>query len=90
MERESHRSYKEALKISKELGTPFKKIWIGTYMLDDEGKPFICHRHYEELGYVDMDYEYSPGLKFPHDPDCLNMNETENCKCSIGFKVSGN
>ncbi len=75
-------SFKDALG----LGVPLKKQWIGTLYYIDK-KPFYCHTNYEALGFSDMDYEYSPGLKFPGDPDCMNKKETENCKCSIGFKV---
>jgi hypothetical protein len=84
----NQKSYKDALQTSKELGIPFKKIWTGALHFIDK-KPSYCHLDYEALGYVDMDYEYSPGLKFPCDPDCIDKNETENCKCSIGFKVLG-
>ena len=41
------------------------------------------HKKYEELGPVEMDYEYAPGLKYAGDPHCKDLKELEGCYCSI-------
>ena len=84
--RENKRSFNDALQTARDIGLPFQKIWImSVYYV--HGIPKVCHPKYEQLEYVNMDYEYAPGLKFPCDPDCQEPNETNDCRCSIGFKV---
>lgn len=83
---ENMRSFNDALQTAQDSGLTFQKIWIMTVYYD-HGVPKVCHPQYEQLGYVNMEYDYAPGLKFPCDPNCNDPNETKDCRCSIGFKV---
>lgn len=72
-------SFKEAQEVEG-----VKKIWMFIPGLDNFNEK---HKSYEAMGPVNMDYEYSPGLKYPGDPHCKNPEETEGCICSIGYQV---
>lgn len=46
------------------------------------------HAEFEAMGDgMAMDHEYSPGLKFPGDPDCSDAGEVINCGCTIIYNV---
>lgn len=74
---ENKKSFNDTLKLKKEMGYNFKKIWIATYTVD-KGKPVICHSEREALGFVDMDYEYTPNILYPSE---------KGCRCTIGFEM---
>ena len=44
------------------------------------------HMYYESLGFVSMDYEYAPGLKFPGDATG-SPDEIINCRCAPLWSV---
>lgn len=73
-------SFKEAQENSEGV----KKIWMFIPGL----KPCRCwenHKKFEELGPVEMGYEYAPGLKYPGDLHCKDPNESECCCCSLVY-----
>jgi len=45
------------------------------------------HAEFGSMGPQEKDYEYAPGLKFPHDPDCNDPGETINCYCGVNYDV---
>jgi len=55
-----------------------KKIWL------DSGDNHVreTHKKYAKLKAKEMDYEYAPGLKFPHDFDA-EAAEVMGCRCVI-------
>jgi hypothetical protein len=59
-----------------------KKVWMTT-----SDNPRDSHKRYQELGPVDMNYEYAPGLKFPGDPNCKDPDETYGCHCVIIYET---
>lgn len=79
---------KEQLFVAKKEGIIIKKMWMTSVWFETH-KPKICEKHlpYEKLGYVDLNYEYAPGLKFPFDPDCNDPEEFNNCNCYYLTKV---
>lgn len=80
--------YEKYLKMSRDEGLIIKKLW-GTSVWMEGSIPMICERHlpYEKLGYVDLSYEYAPGLKFPYDPDCKDEREKTYCRCNVFYKI---
>lgn len=58
------------------------KLWTSS----NHSNVRATHRHYSGLGAKPMDYEYSEGLKYPHDPNCDEAAEIVNCSCVL---VSG-
>lgn len=67
-------------------GWDVKKTWVAT--LDNRTRD--THREYDGVPPVDLDYEYVPGLKKPRDPDCPDLAEVCNCRCSIQYTVGKN
>ena len=67
-------------------GWDVKKTWVAT--LDNRTRD--THREYDGVPPVDLDYEYAPGLKKPRDPDCPDLAEVCNCRCSIQYTVGKN
>lgn len=63
----------------KKTGIKAKKIWLTCG--SDDVRPY--HLAYERLGWVDVDYEYAPGLKFPGDPCCNVGGQIDGCRCSV-------
>jgi len=59
-----------------------KKLWSSS----NHSNVRATHRHYSSLGPKPMGYEYSEGLKYPHDPNCGEASEIVNCSCVL---VSG-
>lgn len=60
-----------------------KKVWMTSGWGNEREK----HLYYESLGPVDMDYEYSPGLKYPCDPHAKDKDEIKGCNCTIIYKT---
>lgn len=80
--------YNGYLKMSREEGLIIKKLWSTSVWM--EGKiPMICERHlpYEKLGFIDLSYEYAPGLKFLYDPDCKDEKEKIYCRCNMYYRI---
>jgi hypothetical protein len=73
------RSYENALST----GLDIKKGWLTSGLPDTRES----HLRYEKLGFVDMKFEYAPGLKFPGDPDCPDLTEIDGCRCTIIYDV---
>ena len=64
-------------------GLDVKKYWINSGRKNSRE----AHVRYATFAPVAMNYEYSPGLKYPLDPDCLDGGEVINCGCGIGYDV---
>ena len=62
-------------------GFEVQKYWIAT--LDNRTR--ATHIEYDGLDPVPLDYEYAPGLKKPKDPDCTDLSEVCNCRCSLQY-----
>lgn len=45
------------------------------------------HQEYEDMGIVDLDYEYNTGLKYPQDPECELAEEVCNCHCTPIWEI---
>ena len=75
------RNNKASFESAMSLYSDIKKEWMTS------GLPGVrdSHKAYEELGAVDINYEYAPGLKFPGDPDCKDPNELDGCLCTIVY-----
>lgn len=67
-------------------GWDVKKTWKA--MLDNRTRD--THREYDGVPPVELDYEYAPGLKKPRDPNCSDLAEVCNCRCSIQYTVGKN
>lgn len=83
---EGARNNRASFEAAHENSEGVKKIWMyipgltSTYCKEN-------HQRFEEIGPQEMEYEYSPGLKYPGDYHCKNPNELEGCICSIGYEV---
>jgi len=64
-------------------GVDVKKYWINSGRKNSRD----THVYYATLAPVGMNYEYSPGLRYPLDPGCSNGAEVINCGCTIGYIV---
>ena len=64
-------------------GFGVKKVWIAT--LDNRTRE--THQNYDGEPPHELDYEYSPGLKIPRDPDCTDLAEVCNCRCRITYNT---
>jgi len=64
---ENEKKYNDALQLQSR-SFIIKKKWISAKVIN--GKPSICHQEFEELGFVDLHYEYEPGLKYPCKEGC--------------------
>jgi hypothetical protein len=85
---ENKKEFKEQLWLVEKEGFKIKKMWTTSVWYENK-KPKICEKHlpYEKLEYVNLDYEYKPGLKFPFDPDCKDPEEFNNCRCWMAYKI---
>lgn len=63
-------------------GLPIQKAW------STSGLPKIRDSHlvYQDKYWVEMDYDYAPGLKYPGDPNA-KPEEIINCRCSLIYNV---
>lgn len=64
-------------------GFSVKKYWIAT--LDNRTRE--THQEYDGMKPVELDYEYAPGLKRPRDPDCSDLSEVCNCRCTLQYDM---
>lgn len=60
-------------------GWELKKQWVCVY--DNRTRP--SHIVYNDLGPVELDYEYNTGLKRPRDPNCQIADEIHRCRCML-------
>lgn len=58
-----------------------KKEWVCVF----DNRTRDTHIEYNDIGPVDLDYEYNTGLKRPRDPDCSDMADVCNCRCAITY-----
>ncbi|MCX6329192.1 MAG: hypothetical protein NTZ85_06720 [Bacteroidia bacterium] len=81
--------FEKFLRMSQNEGYTIKKLWIPDIWYGRKN-PKTCekHIHYARLGYVDLNYEYAPGLKFPFDPDCNDEIEKIDCHCWMGYDLN--
>ena len=56
-----------------------KKEWVCIF----DNRTRETHIEYNDLGAVELDYEYAPGLQRPKDPHCSDMSEVCNCRCAL-------
>ena len=56
-----------------------KKEWVCIF----DNRTRETHIEYNDLGAVELDYEYAPGLARPKDPHCSDMSEVCNCRCAL-------
>lgn len=59
---------------------------------EDVQKEWVCvfdnrtresHRRYNDIGPVELEYEYASGLRRPRDPDCPDPDEVCRCRCAL-------
>jgi HK97 family phage portal protein len=62
-----------------------KKVWSTS--ADDEVRE--DHIAFGATGPMDVDEEYTSGLKFPQDPDCSDASQIVNCRCILTTKREG-
>lgn len=60
-----------------------KKEWVCVF----DNRTRDTHIDYNDLGPVDLDYEYAPGLSRPRDDNCGDPAEVCNCRCALDFKT---
>lgn len=64
-------------------GFEVKKYWSAA--LDNRTRD--THIEYDSMEPVELDYEYSAGLKRPRDPDCPDPSEICNCRCRLLYNT---
>lgn len=64
----------DAMKVEVE-----KKQWVSA----KDSNVRETHRQYTKKGSVEMDFEYTNGLRHPQDPDCPEAGEIVNCRCVL-------
>lgn len=62
-------------------GFDVKKQWICVH----DNRTRETHILYNDLGRVDLDYEFADGLKRPKDSNCLIKEEVCNCRCTLDY-----
>ena len=60
-------------------GFEIKKQWVCIF----DNRTRDTHIAYNDMGPVELDYEYATGLQRPHDPGCLLLEEICNCRCEL-------
>lgn len=56
-----------------------KKQWICVF----DNRTRDTHIEYNDLGPVELEYEYNAGLKRPKDSNCRDLSDVCNCRCAI-------
>ena len=56
-----------------------KKEWVCVF----DNRTRESHRRYNDIGPVELDYEYASGLQRPRDPDCPDPDEVCRCRCAL-------
>lgn len=68
-----------------DMGLIVKKAWLATH----DGRTRKSHLHFEGIGAIDLEDEFSEGLMYPADPDCQDPEEVYNCRCSLETVIVG-
>lgn len=60
---------------------------LKSWMTSGWGNVRDAHQAFEDLGDVEMDYEFAPGLEYPQDPNCDDPALVINCNCVIIYNT---
>lgn len=71
--------------IHNSTGIDYQKKWLSAKCICKRDELIDCYKQYEELGFVQLDFEYSKGVLYPSLEICHYC--IAQCYCRIIFKV---